>query len=141
SAASIVQITGRFTLPSLSDRIGRKLALFSVFAIMAVAVAMLVATSGTVYAVAFCILSFAYGGGVTAMPAIVSDRLGSANATQNIAFSELETMRASFASFGLVNTFATDTSIVISGIGSCLMGAGVLLAIYGIKPAGASRNA
>nr|AHF23962.1 putative membrane transport protein [uncultured bacterium Contig19] len=135
SAASIVQVIGRFSVPSISDRLGRRAVFFLVLGIMAVGVTLVAIGGGVVYALAFCALSFAYGGGVTAMPAIVSDRLGTKNATQNIAFSEIGTLLGSLASFVLVNTLSTGPAIVISGLGGAILGVSVLFAIFGFNTA------
>jgi MFS family permease len=131
SAASVVQIIGRFSVPSLSDRFGRRAVFFLVLGTMAVAVALVIIGSNVIYALAFCALSFAYGGGVTAMPATVSDRLGTKNATQNIAFSEIGTLLGSLASFVLVNTLSTGSAIVVAGLGGAILGTSVLFAIFG----------
>ena len=136
SAASIVQVIGRFSVPSMSDRFGRRAVFFFVLGVMAAAVALIATSGNVVYALAFCALSFAYGGGVTAMPAIVSDRLGTTNATQNIAFSELGTLLGSIASFALVNTLPTGTAIVVSGMGGAVMGVSALFAIFGFGAGG-----
>ena len=133
SAASIIQVFGRFIIPSMSDRFGRRAVFYCVLGFMGIAVALIAVAGGVVYALAFCALSFAYGGGVTAMPAIVSDRLGSSNATQNIAFSEIGTLLGSLASFILVNTLSTGAAIVIAGAGGCVMGVCVLIGIFGFK--------
>lgn len=133
SAASIAQVAGRFAVPSLSDCFGRRAAFLCVHGFMALAIALITFAGGTAYAVAFCVLSLAYGGGVTAMPAIVSDRLGASNATQNIAFSELGTLLGSLASFALVNTLPTSLAIALSGFGGCILGVSVLIGIFGLK--------
>lgn len=130
SAASITQVVGRFVIPSASDRVGRRAAFLSVLGIMGVSAALLVGGSGLIYAVAFCLLSFAYGGGVTAMPSIITDRLGTTNATQNIAFAEIGTLAGSVVSTMLINTFATTPALIIGGAVACTLGIGSLLAIY-----------
>ena len=130
SVASILQVVGRFVIPSTSDRVGRRAAFFGVLGIMAAGVALLVGTNEMVYALAFCALSFAYGGGVTAMPAIISDRLGTANATQNIAFAELGTLLGSVVATALVNTLATTSALVTAGVLSAALGTVALLGIY-----------
>ena len=135
SAAAIAQIVGRFTVPSLSDRIGRRAAFFGVHAVMAVAVAMILLADGVGYAIAYCALSFAYGGGVTSMPAIISDRLGTANAALNIAFAEIGTLLGSVASTALVNSLATSPSMLTSGAGSLVLGVVVLISIYSARRA------
>jgi len=133
SAGAIVQVAGRFIVAGFSDKIGRKMSFYAVFAAMAVSVVMIVQTAGMPYAIAYCILSFAYGGGVTSMPSIISDRLGTANATQNIAFAELGTLLGSVASTALVNAIPTAPALALSGAASCVLGVAVLLAIYHLK--------
>ena len=100
---------------------------------MAVATAGLVFGESTIYAIAFCVLSFAYGGGVTSMPAIISDRLGNRNAAQSIAFAELGTLLGSLASSGLMAVMAIATSIAFSGTTMCVLGVVMLMAIYGFR--------
>lgn len=139
SAASIVQVIGRFLVPSMSDRFGRRAVFFVVLGIMAIGVLLVAIGSNIVYAFAFCALSFAYGGGVTAMPATVSDRLGTSNATQNIAFSEIGTLLGSLASFVLVNTLSTELAIVASGLGGAILGISVLFGIFGFRTMGRAR--
>ena len=133
SAGAIVQVAGRFIVAGFSDKIGRKMSFYAVFAAMAVSVVMIVQTAGMPYAIAYCILSFAYGGGVTSMPSIISDRLGTANATQNIAFAELGTLLGSVASTALVNAMPTAPALALSGAASCALGIAALLAIYHLR--------
>ena len=130
SIGAIVQVIGRFVVPSISDRVGRKAVFVAVLAIMACSTAMVVGLNGLPYAIAYCLLSFSYGGGVTAMPSIIADRLGSRNATQNIAFAEIGTLLGSVASAILVNIASTAPAIVISGVLSILLGAFSLAMIY-----------
>lgn len=133
SAAAICQIVGRFIMPSASDYVGRRVAFTAVLALTLLAAMGLVFVGGTFYAVAFCVLSFAYGGGVTAMPAIVSDRLGTANATQNIAFSELGTLGASLFTSVIINILPIGTTLGLTGVFCCALGILVLALIYSPK--------
>ena len=131
SAASLVNIIGRFSVPIVSDRLGRENVFRFVFVLMGLAVILISLSQGVAYAIAFCMLSFAYGGGVTTLPALIADRLGSKNATQNLAFAEIGTLLASLASFALVNTLPTETAIAIAGIGGSVLGIAALVGIYG----------
>ena len=133
SIASFAQVAGRFIVTGISDRVGRKAVFVGVFSLMAVSVAGIIFGSGVVYAAAFTALSFAYGGGVTSMPAIITDRLGTANATQNIAFAEIGTLLASLASSALMGFLSVGSSIAVSGVSMCLLGAVVVWAIYASK--------
>ena len=130
SAGAIIQVIGRFVVPSLSDKIGRKAAFYVVTALMVVSAITIVQMSGIPYACAYCLMSFAYGGGVTAMPSIIADRLGSTNATQNIAFAEIGTLLGSVSSSILVNVAVTAPALMMSGVSSCVFGICALVFIY-----------
>ena len=64
------------------------------------------------------------------MPAIVSDRLGTVNATQNIAFSEIGTLLGSVTASVLFGLGALETSIAVAGIGATVLGLFVITALY-----------
>ena len=131
SAASLANVVGRFAIPSVSDRVGRKAIFLFVFGLMALAVILITVAEGIAFALAFCMLSFAYGGGVTAMPVLIADRLGSSNAGQNLAFAEIGTLLASLASFALVNMLPTGLAIAVSGAGGCILGVAAIVSIFG----------
>ena len=131
SAASLVQVIGRFLFPGVSDRLGRKRVFLVAFGLMAAAIAFITLGEGALYALGFCMLAFAYGGGVALLPPIVADRLGSRNAAQNIAFAELGTLAASFASILLVNALPMEAAILVAGAGGCVLGVAAILAIFG----------
>lgn len=133
SVASFVQVVGRFLMPAASDRFGRKRVFLAAFALMGAAVVSITFGQGTMYAFAFCVLAFAYGGGVALLPPIVSDRLGTKNAAQNIAFAELGTLFASLASIALVNAFPMHLAIAVSGVCGCALGVGAIFVIFGTR--------
>ena len=135
SAAALCQVIGRFVITGASDFLGRKAMFFTVLALLTVGALGLTFCAGALYAVAFCVLSFAYGGGVTSMPAIISDRLGTDNATQNIAFAELGTLTGSLFTSAIINVLSTEVALAFSGFFCCTLGISVLIAIYSGKRA------
>ena len=89
SAAAIAQVIGRFLVGTVSDHIGRKTVMISCALGMAAAIALFVFATGFVYAAALSVFAFFYGGSVTTMPPIITDRLGVKNASTHIAMAEL----------------------------------------------------
>lgn len=79
STASLCQVGGRFVIPTLSDKIGRKAAFIISFFITAGGVALLTVATGTLYMFCFWLLSFSYGGCQACFSPIAADRFGTKN--------------------------------------------------------------
>lgn len=79
SAASMCQVGGRFVIPTVSDKIGRKAAFAISFLVTALGVALLTISTGNLYVVCFCLISFSYGGSQACFAPIAADRFGTKN--------------------------------------------------------------
>lgn len=79
SAASLCQVGGRFFIPTVSDKIGRKAAFAISFLVTAGAVALLTVSVGNIYVICFCLISFSYGGSQACFSPIAADRFGTKN--------------------------------------------------------------
>ncbi|MEK7765346.1 MAG: MFS transporter, partial [bacterium] len=79
---------GRPTFGAISDRIGRKNALFLAFAITIVALVLVLpnARSFAVYALGVSLIGFSYGGFLALMPALTADYYGTRNVGLNYAW-------------------------------------------------------
>jgi len=79
SAASMCQVLGRFAIPTVSDKIGRKAAFAVSFLVTALGVALLTVATGALYVICFCLISFSYGGSQACFSPIAADRFGTKN--------------------------------------------------------------
>lgn len=79
SAASLCQVAGRFAIPTVSDKIGRKAAFAVSFLVTALGVALLTIATGPLYVICFCLISFSYGGSQACFSPIAADRFGTKN--------------------------------------------------------------
>ncbi len=79
SAASMFQVGGRFAIPTVSDKIGRKAAFAVSFLVTALGVALLTVSTGYVYVFCFCLISFSYGGCQACFSPIAADLYGTKN--------------------------------------------------------------
>lgn len=79
SAASMCQVGGRFLIPTISDKIGRKAAFALSFLITAGGVALLSIATGPLYVTCFSLLSFSFGGCQACFAPIAADRFGTKN--------------------------------------------------------------
>ena len=79
SAASLFQVGGRFAIPTVSDKIGRKAAFAISFLVTALGVALLTMSTGYVYVLCFCLISFSYGGCQACFSPIAADLYGTKN--------------------------------------------------------------
>lgn len=130
SIASVCQIVGRFLMGIMSDRVGRKLAMLVNISSLVVSCIFFIAGEGAVYAVAYALMSFGYGGSLGMLPTLTSDRLGNGNASQNLAICELGTLASSLFSTALSGFLAVEPSILIGGF-LALTGAFTVLSMYG----------
>lgn len=79
SAASLFQVGGRFAIPTVSDKIGRKAAFAISFLVTAVGVALLTVSTNYLYVLCFCLISFSYGGCQACFSPIAADLYGTKN--------------------------------------------------------------
>jgi OFA family oxalate/formate antiporter-like MFS transporter len=83
--ASVLQAAGRIVVPSISDKIGRKITLVTVFILSAATISGLVVAKGLLYPALFIALAFLYGGFLGTYPALSTDYFGTKNAGINYA--------------------------------------------------------
>ena len=74
--ASVANIIGRFAMPWLSDRVGRKAVIRGMYLAAAVAVIGLVAARGGIFILLISVVCLVYGGVVSVFPVVVSDHFG-----------------------------------------------------------------
>lgn len=79
SAASLFQVGGRFAIPTVSDKIGRKAAFAISFLVTAAGVALLTVSTNYLYVLCFCLISFSYGGCQACFSPIAADLYGTKN--------------------------------------------------------------
>lgn len=84
-AASISQAIGRLLIPSLSDKLGRKMILVVLFVISTGTIFGIVGAKGMLYPILFVLLAFLYGGFLGTYPALATDYFGTKNAGINYA--------------------------------------------------------
>ncbi|NMC57370.1 MAG: OFA family MFS transporter [Eubacteriaceae bacterium] len=84
--ASIFQAAGRLLVPSISDKVGRKITLLVVFICSAAVIIGIVGAKGLLYPILFVALAFFYGGFLGTFPALSTDYFGIKNAGINYAF-------------------------------------------------------
>ncbi len=83
--AAVLQAAGRIIVPSISDKIGRKITLVTVFILSAATISGLVVAKGLLYPALFIALAFLYGGFLGTYPALSTDYFGTKNAGINYA--------------------------------------------------------
>lgn len=79
SLASLAQVGGRFAVPTISDKIGRKKAFGISFLVTAIGVGLLAVAQGYFYVLCFCLISFSYGGSQACFSPIAADYYGTKN--------------------------------------------------------------
>lgn len=84
--ASVFQAMGRLVVPSISDKVGRKITLLVVFICSAAIIIGIVGAKGLLYPILFVALAFFYGGFLGTFPALSTDYFGIKNAGINYAF-------------------------------------------------------
>ena len=122
SIASLCQVGGRFVIPTLSDKIGRKAAFAISFFITAGGVALLTVATGNLYMFCFWLLSLSYGGCQACFSPIAADRFGTKNVGVILSFTMI--------GFGVGSVGASLLAKVV-GISTAFIGAGVV-ALLGI---------
>jgi len=124
--ASIFQAVGRLVVPSLSDKVGRKITLICVFGFSTACISGLVAAKGMLYAVLFVALAFFYGGTLGTFPALSTDYFGTKNAGINYGFIMIGFGLASLLCPVLIKavqgtSLGVALSFVIAGV-ACVLG-------------------
>ena len=74
--ASAANIVGRFAMPWLSDRVGRKSVIRGMYIAAAVAVIGLIRADGGLFVLLISVVCLVYGGVVSVFPVVVSDHFG-----------------------------------------------------------------
>lgn len=124
--ASVFQAAGRLVVPSVSDRLGRKITLLCVFIFSTVCIMGLVAAKGMLYVLLFVALAFFYGGTLGTFPALSTDYFGTKNAGINYGIVMIGFGAASLLCPVLVRAvkgteLGTAMSFAIAG-GACIIG-------------------
>lgn len=138
SIASMCQVGGRFIIPTISDKIGRKAAFAISFLATALGVGLLTVSTDTLYVACFCLLSFSYGGSQACFAPIAADRFGTKNVGTILSLTMIGFGLGSIGASILAKMVGATTAFVGAGTVSLL---GILLvwALPGAKQAGAEN--
>ncbi len=115
SIASLFQVGGRFIIPTISDKIGRKAAFAVAFFITAVGVALLMVATGTLYMFCFWLLSLSYGGCQACFSPIAADRFGTKNVGVILSFTMIGFGVGSVGASLLAKVVGTTTAFICAG--------------------------
>lgn len=115
SIASLFQVGGRFIIPTISDKIGRKAAFAVAFFITAVGVALLMVATGTLYMFCFWLLSLSYGGCQACFSPIAADRFGTKNVGVLLSFTMIGFGVGSVGASLLAKVVGTTTAFICAG--------------------------
>ena len=116
SVASLCQVGGRFIIPTVSDKVGRKAAFAISFFITAVGVALLTVATGTLYMACFWLLSLSYGGCQACFAPIAADRFGTKNVGTILSFTMIGFGVGSVGASLLAKVVGTSTAFTCAGI-------------------------
>lgn len=116
SIASIFQTGGRFIIPTISDKIGRKLAFSISFLFTTVSVGLLSFAKGPIYMLCFWIISLSYGGCQACFSPTAADMFGTENLGIILSFTMIGFGVSSVVSSLLAKTMGFSTTFVIAGI-------------------------
>ena len=134
SAASLFQVGGRFFIPTLSDKIGRKAAFAISFLVTALGVGLLTFASGMVYILCFWLISFSYGGCQACFAPIAADRFGTKNLGVILSFTMIGFGVGSIGSSILAKMVGTGTAFIAAGA-VALVGIVLVMMLPGRKKA------
>lgn len=134
SAASLCQVGGRFVIPTVSDKIGRKSAFAVSFLITALGVAMLTISTGNLYVLCFCLLSFSYGGTQACFAPIAADRFGTKNVGTILSLTMIGFGLGSIGASLMAKVVGTSTAFICAGVVS-LIGIGLVCTLPSPKKA------
>lgn len=116
SIASLCQVGGRFVIPTLSDKIGRKAAFAISFFITAGGVALLTFATGTIYMVCFWLLSLSYGGCQACFSPIAADRFGTKNVGVILSFTMIGFGVGSVGASLMAKVVGISTAFICAGV-------------------------
>jgi OFA family oxalate/formate antiporter-like MFS transporter len=122
----VASAAGRLIAPWISDRIGRKNAIFLLFCITLASVLLLIPAQGYVYTLLIACVSFAFGGSAGIFPAVTGDYFGTAHGGINyglvtIALAASALIFPTIATSINVGGSATTLTFVIPAI-ACVIG-------------------
>lgn len=134
SIASLFQVGGRFIIPTISDKIGRKAAFAVAFFITAAGVALLMIATGTLYMFCFWLLSLSYGGCQACFSPIAADRFGTKNVGVILSFTMIGFGVGSVSASLLAKVVGTTTAFTCAGV-VALLGIILVFTLPGKKKA------
>ena len=132
SAASMFQVGGRFAIPTVSDKIGRKAAFAISFLLTAVGVALLTVSSGYLYVLCFCLISFSYGGSQACFSPVAADLFGTKNLGTILSLTMIGFGVGSVGSSIVAKMVGTTTAFILAGV-VALVGILLVLTLPGVK--------
>ena len=132
------QVGGRFIIPTVSDMIGRKAAFAISFLITATGVALLTVSTGYLYVLCFCLLSFSYGGSQACFAPIAADRFGTKNIGTILSLTMIGFGLGSIGASIVAKMLGTTTAFVCAGAVSL---AGIALVLTLPSPKQSSKIA
>jgi OFA family oxalate/formate antiporter-like MFS transporter len=116
AVASLCQVGGRFLIPTVSDKIGRKAAFIISFLITAVGVILLTFSTGYLYMLCFWLISLSYGGSQACFGPIVADRFGTKYMGEILSFTMIGFGVGSVGSSLLAKVVGTTTAFIAAGV-------------------------
>lgn len=119
--ASFANIIGRFVMPWLSDRTGRKAVIRVMYVLAMVSVVGLIAARGGLFILLISIVCLVYGGVVSVFPVLVSDHFGMKYQGMNFGAVMLGYGLISILCPYLLDVAGLNTSFLIAGI-ACAAG-------------------
>ena len=119
--ASFANIIGRFAMPWLSDRTGRKAVIRVMYVLAMVSVVGLIAARGGLFILLISIVCLVYGGVVSVFPVLVSEHFGMKYQGMNFGAVMLGYGLASILCPYLLDIAGLNTSFLIAGI-ACAAG-------------------
>ena len=119
--ASFANIIGRFAMPWLSDRTGRKAVIRVMYVLAMVSVVGLIAARGGLFILLISIVCLVYGGVVSVFPVLVSDHFGMKYQGMNFGAVMLGYGLISIVCPYLLDVAGLNTSFLIAGI-ACAAG-------------------
>ena len=130
--ASAATAVGRFTVPTLSDRFGRRRTMAAMWAATALCLAVFMTVSGPAMVGSWAALSLVYSGGYVMLGAFTNDLFGFRNSGSNIGLTNLSNTIGSLLGpvllTALTPAFGGNTVYYI-GIGGTLLATGCVLLI------------
>ena len=134
SVASLCQVGGRFIIPTISDKVGRKDAFAISFFITAGGVALLTVATGSMYMVCFWLISLSYGGCQACFSPIAADRFGTKNVGVILSFTMIGFGVGSVGASLLAKVVGISTAFIVAGV-VALLGIALVFTLPGKKSA------